>query len=82
MATKQDLDASENKVLAAVATLGSDLKATLADFVAKQAAGQDVQPQVDKMNAIADQLTALDATVKAADPGPTSGSTPASTTAS
>lgn len=70
MATQADLDAVLTKIEDKITTLGTDLQKTLADLAAKIAAGStpaDLQPEVDRANAIADKLADFDTETTTAD---------------
>ena len=79
-ATKQDLDNAVSQVEGVVTTLGTDLTTTIKDLTDKIGSGsstpEDLQPEVDRLNAIANSLANFDSTVKNADPGPTTPTTP------
>lgn len=66
------LDEKTVAIKAAVVTLGTDLNTAIADLKAQIAAGQaPTAEQLQALQDVADSLTGLDTTVKAADPGPT-----------
>lgn len=72
-ATQQDLDNAISQIESAVSTLGTDLTQAIKDLQDKINAGggtADLQPEVDRINAIAQNLATFDASAKAADPGP------------
>ena len=73
MATKADLDAGLTNLESVVSTLGTDLAAALKDLTDKINAGgtgEDLQPELDRINAVATNLSSLDTSAKSADPGP------------
>ena len=80
MATQADLDAALTTVETAVTKLGTDLTSAITDLEAKIAASGstvDFSPEVARLNTVATNLGAFDASATAADPGP---QTPPATT--
>jgi hypothetical protein len=72
--TKSDLDNALGEITAAIQKLGDDQAATIADLEAKIAAGASLGDLAAEVQALKDgtaKLQAFDATVLAADPGPT-----------
>jgi hypothetical protein len=70
MANQADLDTALASIETAVQKLGTDLQKTLSDLAAKIAAGStpaDLQPEVDRANAIATSLTSFDTEATTAD---------------
>jgi len=71
MATQADLDTALDTIETAVQKLGTDLQKTLSDLAAKIAVGStpaDLQPEVDRANAIASKLADFDTEATTADP--------------
>src|ERR1700740_1000407 len=69
-ANQTDLDTALSTIESAVQKLGTDLQKTLSDLAAKIAGGStpaDLQPEVDRANAIAASLTSFDTEATTAD---------------
>lgn len=69
MPTQSELDAALQSVTDAVNKLGADMAKAITDLQAKIGAGADFTAEIASLTNIATNLTNLDASAVAADPG-------------